>query len=107
MKKTQIFIISLIVASLALFSFKKAELATKYGGTASVTVKVGKQTAPTCWDASMKAREGDTRVIEVSTSCNHSNSTAAKENLKREIEYKILCYEKMSSSISYDIDTCE
>lgn len=107
MKKVQILLVTLLVGSLAFFSFKIPTNSTRYGGTASVTVKVGKQTAPTCWDASMKAREGDTRVIEVSVSCNSSTSSDAKTRLLDDIKNEMKCYEKMSSSVTYDIDTCD
>jgi hypothetical protein len=104
MKKVQIVITMLLITAIGIVSFKSKE-ATKYGGTASVTVKAGSFTV-NCRDWSGKVKEGDTRVIEVSTSCTYSDATAAKTQLQQEIKYKMECYEKQTGSIDYDIDTC-
>lgn len=89
MKKVQILLVTLLVASVAFFSFKPKS-STRYGGTASVTVKVESVTASSnlsCWsqwNASGK-KAGETRVIEVSVSCNSSSSSDAKTRLLNEI----------------------
>lgn len=106
MKKVTVLLTMMLVVSIAFMSFK-AKNVTRYGGTASVTVKVGPQSMPNCMYFDNAVKEGQTRVIEVSTSCTYSNSTAAKEDLQRKIGYEIKCYEKATSSIDYDIDTCD
>ena len=40
MKKVQMLFLSMIVASVALFSFKSSNTVTRYGGTASVKINI-------------------------------------------------------------------
>jgi hypothetical protein len=106
MKKVTILITMMLVASISLVSFKN-KTGTSYGGSASVKVKV----VDADYNCTMrkvldKVSNGDTRIIEVTTSCIYSDVAKAKESLKREIEYQTKCYEKLATSIDYDITTC-
>lgn len=111
MKKVQILIITLLVGSVALVSFKKTKMSTRYGGTASVTVKVVAVGSGDlgCWSrwVNSDTKAGDTRTIEVETSCSNYSSSDAKSKLLSLIKDETECYERLAGSIDYDIDTCD
>jgi hypothetical protein len=106
MKKVSILLTTILIVSMALMSFK-TKTATKYGGTASVRVKV----VQADYNCNMKkvlnkAKDGDTRIIEVSVSCDYSTISDAKAALKSKIDYEKKCYEELANSIDYSPDSC-
>ena len=115
MKKTQILIISIIVASLALFSFKKAELATRYGGTASVKINIVQVV-----ESSGVRTILSSPTLNASESCTNSNAANAKSRLQRDLESQadskksaiawkpfVKVEWEYDSEISYRITTCD
>ena len=108
MKKTQILIISIIVASMALFSFKSFTNDTRYGGTGSVKIDIYKTFL------GKKTEKKNSITLNVTISCTERNASAAKTAIQRELEtkasQKIKALEEAweyADEIDYKISTCE
>lgn len=107
MKKT-ISKIAVIFAVMLCFAFTIKD--KYYGGTASATAQVsfaGLTKADAYVLKQDGIKEGDRRVLSASTSCTSKDVTGAKEDLKIGIETQLKNYEKLVSSISYEINSCE
>jgi hypothetical protein len=81
MKKVTFLIITLLVGSVAMFSFKKADVSTRYGGTASVRINL----------IEVQSNTGERKTLSspslnVSTTCMHYDKEGAKSSLLSKLE---------------------
>ena len=95
MKNSLLFLMAICFFTLASFD----SLTKHYGGSASASAK--------CQDANCHRHEGGSRVISVTVSCRYLEVSSAKGALKDQIETHRAGCEKLTTSISYDIDSCE
>ena len=82
-------------------SFTKKANDKLYGGTASATVEVFEKLP---WDTK---KVGDRRVVEVSTGCHNSSYVDAQNYLHGLVHSNLSSNEKLVSSISYNINSCD
>lgn len=81
MKKAQILILTMIVASMALFSFKKAESGTSYGGSASVRINIVQVLKSNGERTTLSSP-----TLNATTSCTKFDAAAAKSELQRDLD---------------------
>lgn len=102
-------IVTIIVASVALFSFKSSTTARKYGGSGSVKIDIfGKNILGD------KGEKKSTITLNATVSCFEYDAAAVKEKLQKELEYqarnKINALKETweyAGEIDYRINSCD
>jgi hypothetical protein len=115
MKKVQMLFVAMIVASVALFSFKSSTTATRYGGTASVKINIVKVI-----ERNSERTTVSSPTLNATESCSDSDAAGAKSSLKVDLERQAdskknamsfspgVKYEwEYANEISYRITTCD
>ena len=113
MKKTQILIVALLVGLVALFSFKKAEVDTWYGGAGSAKITVYNQKYSSEKAGYVRGEKAFSSTINSNVTCAYRDKSAAMEAIESDIERqagnKIKLFQEWDydSSIDYNIKQCD
>ena len=115
MKKVQMLFVAMIVASVALFSFKASTTATRYGGTASVKINIIQVV-----ESSGVRTTLSSPTLNASESCSNLDAASAKSRLQRDLESQadskksgiawkpfVKVEWEYANEISYRITTCD
>ncbi|WP_343532725.1 hypothetical protein [Pedobacter sp.] len=112
MKKQVVSLMVIVTIAIGLMSFVANHADKKYGGTASVTVEVdfagtlGATHQDIAYYRTQGIKDGQRRTVEVSVLCDYTTEADAQRALQTEISYKKKVYEKATSSIKYDVSSC-
>lgn len=108
MKKVKLAFLSFFLIALFSLSFQ-IKVETRFGGTASVKVEVGNIGDIYCQTKKTVdgKKNGDSRVINVTTECKFKTKSDAEEDLFRLIKEKMKCYEEETSEVDYRLKSCE
>jgi hypothetical protein len=113
MKKVQILILTLLIGSVALFSFKSSTTATRYGGTGSVKITVYNKVYSSAAVGYVRGEKASSSTINVTESCSHYDKASATSAIEREIsrqantKTRALQEWDYDGSIDYRITSCD